>query len=56
VPAFLPVTVRATPTPPLGVAVTVCTREGLRVEVKELDATSAAWVATLVRSLAEMAS
>jgi transposase-like protein len=56
VPAFLPVTVRATPTPTLGAAVTVCTREGIRVEVTELDATSAAWVATLVRSLEERAS
>lgn len=55
-PTFLPVTVRAMPTPAAGAAVTVCTREGLRVEVKELDATSAAWVAALVRSLAEMAS
>ncbi len=55
VPAFLPVTVRAPPPSP-GVAVTVCTREGIRVEVTELDATSAAWVATLVRSLEERAS
>lgn len=55
VPAFLPVTVRATLAPTLS-AVTVCTQDGLRVEVKELDAASAAWVATLVRSLAEMTS
>ncbi len=56
VTAFLPVTVRATSTPTLGAAVTVCTREGIRVEVTALDATTAAWVATLVRSLGERAS
>jgi transposase-like protein len=56
VAAFVPMTVRATPAPILGAAVTVCTPEGLRIEVTDLDATSAAWVATLVRSLAERAS
>jgi transposase-like protein len=56
-PAFVPVTVRAAPAPPnAGAAVTVCTRDGLRVEVTELDGASAAWVATLVRSLAEVPS
>jgi transposase-like protein len=54
VPAFLPVTVRAASAPTLRAGVTVCTREGLRVEVAELDATSALWVATLVRSIEEM--
>jgi hypothetical protein len=54
--AFVPVTVRAPPVPSLGAAVTVCMREGLRIEVTELDATSAAWVAALVRSLSEGAS
>jgi transposase-like protein len=56
VPAFLPVTIRMAPTLPGSAAVTICTPEGLRVEVTALDATSAAWVATLVRSLAEQAS
>ena len=53
VPAFLPVTVSAPPSPSTGAVVTVCTRDGLRIEVAELDATSAAWVASLVRSLME---
>jgi transposase-like protein len=56
VPAFLPVTVRAAPSSRTSAAVTVCIREELRVEVVELDATSAAWVAALVRSLAEVSS
>jgi hypothetical protein len=54
VSALVPVVVRATPTaPPSGASapVTVCTGEGLRVEVAALDAVSAAWVAMLVRSL-----
>ena len=54
VSALVPVVVRATPAAPPSDAsapVTVCTREGLRVEVAGLDAASAAWVATLVRSL-----
>jgi hypothetical protein len=54
VSALVPVVVRATPTGPPSegsAPVTVCTREGLRVEVAALDAASAAWVATLVRSL-----
>jgi hypothetical protein len=55
-PTFLPVTVRAASVPSAGAAVTVCTRDGIRVEVAELDATSAAWVAALVRSLAEASS
>jgi hypothetical protein len=53
VPAFLPVTVSAPLAPSASAAVTVCTRDGLRIEVAELDAMSAAWVASLVRSLAE---
>jgi hypothetical protein len=55
-PAFLPVVLRSAPAaPPPGasVPVTVCARGGLRVEVAALDAASAAWVATLVRSLEE---
>jgi hypothetical protein len=58
-PAFLPVVVRAAPAQPPGgvsVPVTVCIRDGLRVEVAALDAASAAWVATLVRSLEEVPS
>lgn len=54
VPALVPVVVRATPAATPSEAsspVTVCTREGLRVEVAALDAASAAWVAALVRSL-----
>jgi hypothetical protein len=54
-PTFVPVTLRATSSS-TAAAVTVCTRDGLRVEVAELDGTSAAWVATLVRSLGEGAS
>lgn len=53
-PALVPVVVRAAltaPPPEASSPVTVCTREGLRVEVAALDAASAAWVATLVRSL-----
>jgi hypothetical protein len=56
VPAFVPVTVRAAPSSSTGAAVTVCTPDGLRIEVAELDATSAAWVASLVRSLVESSS
>jgi transposase-like protein len=55
-PVFLPVVLRPTPAAaPSGasVPVTVCARDGLRVEVALLDAASAAWVATLVRSLGE---
>jgi len=55
--AFVPVTVRAEAAAPLGMlgaAVTVVVSPALRIEVAELDATSAAWVATLVQSLGEM--
>ena len=55
--AFVPVTVRAEAAAPLGLlgaVVTVVVRPALRIEVTELDATSAAWVATLVQSLGEM--
>ena len=58
-PAFVPVVVRAAPAmqpPGVGVPVTVCTRGGLRVEVATLDAASAAWVTSLVRSLGEVPS
>jgi hypothetical protein len=37
-------------------AVTVCMRDGTRVEVAQLDGASAAWVATLARSLEEVPS
>jgi hypothetical protein len=55
--AFVPVTVRpeaATPLGMLGAAVTVVMASELRIEVAELDATSAAWVAALVKSLREV--
>jgi hypothetical protein len=57
-PSFLPVVVRAASAIQLGTGapVTVCTRGGLRVEVAALDAVSASWVATLVRSLEEAPS
>ena len=54
--AFVPVTVRAETAVPLerrGAAVTVVVSSALRIEVAELDATSAAWVASLVQSLRE---
>jgi hypothetical protein len=54
---FVPVTVRAETAAPLGMlgaAVTVVVSPELRIEVAELDATSAAWVATLVQSLREV--
>ena len=52
---FVPLTVRAEGAVPLcmlGTPVTVVCPE-LRIEVATLDATSAAWVATLVKSLRE---
>jgi hypothetical protein len=55
-PVFLPVVLHPAPAaPPPGASapVTVCARDGLRIEVALLDAASAAWVATLVRSLGE---
>jgi hypothetical protein len=58
-PVFLPVVVgesAAGPSWPRGPAVTVEARHGVRIEVVELDARSAAWVARVVRSLAEEAS
>ncbi len=51
---FMPLTVRAEEAAPLGVpgaAVTVVVSSEVRIEVAELDATSAAWVVTLVKSL-----
>jgi hypothetical protein len=53
-PAFVPVVVRAREA--ARAAITVCTREGHRVEVGTPDAQSARWVATFVRSLEEVAS
>lgn len=56
-PAFVPVIVRSTKTASTAsAAVTVCMRDGTRVEVTQLDAASAAWVATLVRSFEEVPS
>jgi transposase-like protein len=54
---FVPLTVRAEEPAPRGLsgaAVTVVVSSELRIEVAELDATSAAWVATLVKSLGEV--
>lgn len=54
---FVPMTVRGEGAAPLGAAraaVTVVVSPEVRIEVTELDATSAAWVATLVRSLREV--
>lgn len=55
-PAFVPVTVGVPEGGGRSAAVTVVVGEGLRVEVTELGATSAAWVVTLVRALGEMVS
>jgi hypothetical protein len=56
--AFVPMTVHADVTAPplgeLGAAVAVVLSPELRIEVAELDMTSAVWVATLVKSLREM--
>jgi hypothetical protein len=54
---FVPMMVRDEAAAPLGAAsaaVTVVVSPEVRIEVTELDATSAAWVATLVRSLREV--
>jgi hypothetical protein len=54
---FVPVVVRsATPARGASAAITVCLRDGHRVEVSAVDAESAAWVATFVRSLEEVPS
>lgn len=55
--ALLPVIVREkrAVVASVGSAVTVFTREGIRVEVGEMGAESAAWVARLVRALGEVA-
>jgi transposase-like protein len=56
-PAFLPVIVRGTwpaEEPSTRGAVMVLMREGVRVEVTELGAESAEWVARLVRALGEV--
>lgn len=53
-PAFLPVSVRAEAVRLGNAAVTVTTSDGLRIEVADLDASSAAWVATLVKTLREV--
>ena len=55
-PAFVPMTVRSAPVALVNAAVTVIASDGLRIEVAELDATSAAWVATLVKTLREVVS
>lgn len=60
-PTFLPVIVRTAPSMPRGessaaTGITVRMRKGVEVEVARLDAASAAWVATLVRSLEEVVS
>ena len=57
--AFVPVTVRPavqTATALRGPAVTVMASDGLRIEVAEMDATSVAWVAALVKTLREARS
>lgn len=48
-PAFVPVSVRGA-----SAAATVVASGGVRIEVADLDATSAAWVATLVKALEEV--
>jgi hypothetical protein len=56
-PAFLPVTVRSPEGGTAGGAAAVfVSTEGLRIEVRELDTTSAAWVGAVVKSLREVAS
>jgi transposase-like protein len=52
-PAFLPVSVRPTTA---GGAVVCVSSEGLRIEVGELDAASAAWVGAVVSSMKEVRS
>ena len=57
--AFVPVTVRPAvqaATALRGPAITVMASDGLRIEVAEMDATSAAWVAALVKTLREARS
>ena len=57
--AFVPVTVRPAAqaaTALRGPAITVMASDGLRIEVAEMDATSAAWVAALVKTLREVRS
>lgn len=55
-PRFLPMVVRAAPAVRNAGTVTVVASNGLRIEVVELDATSAAWVAALVNALGETAA
>ena len=53
-PAFLPVTVRSPAGGTAGgAAVVFVSTEGLRIEVRELDTASAAWVGAVVSSLRE---
>lgn len=52
--AFVPVTVRSEAATTTSTAVTVVASDGLRIEVAELDGTSAAWVAMLVKTLREV--
>lgn len=52
-PTFIPMSVRTEAGPPRGAGLTVVLSPEVRIDIAELDATSAAWVATLVRSLQE---
>lgn len=51
--AFVPVTVLSAAATS-STAVTVVATDGLRIEVKELDAASAAWVAMFVKTMREV--
>jgi hypothetical protein len=53
-PTVIPMSVRAEVGPPRGAGVTVVLSPEVRIEMAELDAMSAAWVATLVKSLREV--
>ncbi len=56
-PAFVPMTVRSAGGGASGGAAAVfVSAEGLRIEVRELDTASAAWVGAVVSSLREVAS
>ena len=54
-PVFVPVTVRPA-AEHRGPALVVVASDGVRIEVAEIDATSAAWVAALVQTLREARS
>ena len=55
-PTFLPVTVRGASVACAEAPIVVTAPGGVRIEVASPDASSAAWVATLLRSLGEGAS